>query len=173
MGMSLNFANSIMVIAMAWVSTKAAPFGTLIAQKRYLQLDALFFKALRHSTLVAGFGAIVIWSTTTYLYSTHNRYAEKLLSPLPFALLLIAAILNHLFASMATYLRAHKQEKLFQLSLSIAIAVLASNYFFARNIGALGMVAGYLAIIALLGLGCGSLIFNKYRRLWHSSEQNA
>jgi O-antigen/teichoic acid export membrane protein len=172
MGMSLSFANSIMVIAMAWVSTKASPFGTLIAQKRYVQLDALFFKALRHSALVAGFGAIVIWSTTTYLHSTHNRYAEKLLSPLPFALLLIAAILNHLFASMGTYLRAHKQEKLFQLSLAIAVTVLLSNYIFAKTSGALGMVAGYLVIIAFLGLGCGTLIFNKYRRLWHANERN-
>lgn len=172
MGMSLNFANSLMVIAMAWVSTKAAPFGTLIAQKQYLQLDALFFKALRHSTFVAGLGAIAIWSGTAYLHFTRNRYAEKLLSPLPFALLLIAAILNHLFASMATYLRAHKQEKLFQLSLSIAVAVLLSNYYFARTSGALGMVAGYLVIMVLLGLGCGTLIFKRYRRLWHDDEQN-
>lgn len=173
MGMSLSFANSLMVIAMAWVSTKAAPFGTLIAQKRFVQLDALFFRALWHSTFVAGLGAIVVWSAIAYLHSTHNRYAEKLLSPLPFGLLLIAAILNHLFASMGTYLRAHKQEKLFQLSLSIAVAVLLSNYFFARTSGALGMVAGYLVIIALMGLGCGTLIFNKYRRLWHPQEQNA
>jgi hypothetical protein len=136
-------------------------------------LDALFFRALRHSIFVAGLGAIAVWSATTYLYSTHNRYADKVLSPLPFALLLIAAIFNHLLASMGTYLRAHKQEKLFQLSLSIAIAVLLSNYFFAKTSGALGMVAGYLVIITLMGLGCGTLIFNKYRRLWHSNEQNA
>ncbi len=173
MGMSLSFANSLMVIAMAWVSTKNAPFGTLIAQKRYLQLDTIFFKALRQSTFVAGAGVIVIWSATTYLHWTHSRYAHKLLSPLPFALLLIAAIFNHLFAALATYLRAHKQEKLFQLSVLIAIAVLISNYFFAKTSGALGMTAGYFAIMALLGLGCGTLIFNKYRRLWHSSEQNA
>jgi hypothetical protein len=69
-------------------------------------------------------------------------------------------------------LRAHKQEKLFQLSLSIAIAVLVSNYFFARTSGALGMTAGYLIIIALMGVGGGTLIFNKYRRLWHSDEQS-
>ena len=172
MGMSLSFANSLMVVAMAWVSTKAAPFGMLIAQKQYLQLDALFFRALRHSTLVAGLGAVVIWSASTYLHLTHNRYAEKLLSPVPFAILLIASILNHLLASMGTYLRAHKQEKLFQLSLSIAVTVLLSNFLFARTSGALGMVAGYLVIIALLGLGCGSLLFNKYRRLWHASERN-
>jgi O-antigen/teichoic acid export membrane protein len=173
MGMSLSFANAVMVIAMAWVSTKNAPFGTLIAQKRYLQLDALFFRALRHSVFVAGLGIIVIWSAATYLYSAHNRYAEKLLSPVPFALLLIAALLNHVFASMAIYLRAHKQEKLFQLSLSIAVAVLISNYFFARISGALGMVAGYLVIIVVLGLGGGSLTFNKYRRLWHANQGNA
>lgn len=173
MGMSLSFANALMMIAMAWVSTKAAPFGTLIAQRQYLQLDTLFFKALRQSTFVAGIGVIVVWSGTTYLHSTHSRYAHKLLSPLPFALLLIAAVVNHLFAALATYLRAHKQEKLFQLSLSIAVAVLLSNYFFAKTSGALGMVAGYLAILSLLGLGCGTLIFNKYRRLWHSKEQNA
>lgn len=173
MGMSMSFANSIMVIAMAWVSTKAAPFGTLIAQKRYEQLDSLFFDALKQSTVVGVLGAIAIWSATAYLHAAHNPYANKVLSPLPFALLLGAAILNHVFASMATYLRAHKQEKLFQLSLAIAVAVLVSNYFFARTSGALGMVAGYLGIIALFGLAGGTLIFNKYRRLWHSNGQHA
>ncbi len=173
MGMSLSFANSLMVIAMSWVSTKAAPFGTLIAQRQYLRLDTLFFKALRQSTFVAGLGVILVWSATAYLYSTDSRYAHKLLSPLPFALLLVAAVFNHLFASIATYLRAHKQEKLFQLSFSIAIAVLISNYLFAKTSGALGMVAGYFVIMALMGLGCGTLIFNKYRRLWHSDEQSA
>jgi hypothetical protein len=171
MGMSLSFANSLMVIAMAWVSTKAAPFGTLIAQKRYPQLDKLFFQALRQSTLVAALGAIVIWSGTTYLHSTHSRYAQKLLSPAPFAVLLIAAIANHLFGSMGVYLRAHKQEKLFQLSVAIAVTVLLSNYFLAKTVGASGMVAGYLVIIAIFGLGFGSRIFVKYRKLWHLGDQ--
>lgn len=170
MGMSLSFANALMVIAMSWVSTKNAPFGTLIALKRYLQLDELFFRALRHSILVAALGSIIIWSATTYLHSTHNRYAGKLLNPLPFGLLLIAAVCNHVFASMAIYLRAHKQEKLFELSLSIAIVVLLSNYFFARISGALGMIAAYLMIMLILGLGGGTLIFNKYRSLWHADE---
>jgi hypothetical protein len=169
MGMSLSFANSLMVIAMSWVSTKAAPFGSLIAQKDYTQLDALFLKALRQSTLVAILVISVVWSATTYLHCTHSRFAHKLLNPLPFALLLIAAVINHIFAAMATYLRAHKQEKLFFLSLCIAIAVLISNYCFARTSGSFGMVAGYLVIMALLGLGCGTMMFAKYRKLWHAA----
>jgi hypothetical protein len=170
MGMSLSFANSLMVIAMAWVSTKAAPFGTLIARKRFRELDTTFFRSLRQSIGVAALGAVVIWSVTTYFHYTHNRYEHKLLSPLPFGLLLVAAIVNHMFASLGTYLRAHKQEKLFPISVSIAVSVLISNAFFARtSSGAIGMVVSYLLIMISLGLGWGYLVFNKYRKLWHAN----
>ena len=173
MGMSLSFANAIMLTAMAWVSTKAAPFGTLIAQKRYFDLDTLFFKALQQSVFLGVLGVAVVGSAATYLHYSHSRYAHKILDPLPFALLLIAGVLNHIFASLATYLRAHKQEKLFVLSFTMAFAVLLSNYFFAKTSGASGMVAGYLAIMAALGLGVGTSIFKKYRRLWHSDGPDA
>lgn len=169
MGMSLSIANSLMFFAMAWVSTKAAPFGMLIARKRYSELDGVFFKTVLQSTGVAIVGAAMLWSGAAYLNWTHNPYAHKMLDPLAFAFLLAAAIVNHLFASMGTYLRAHKQEVLFQLSLAIAIAVLFSNYVSARTVGALGMVIGYLVILSLLGLGVGSLRFIKYRALWHST----
>ena len=172
MGMSLSFANALMVTAMAWVSTKAAPFGTLIAQKRYEELDRLFFKALAQSCFLACLGGIVIWLGTTALHYSQSRYANKMLGPMAFAFLLMAAVLNHVFASLATYLRAHKQEKLFELSLSMAVCMVLSNYLFARTSGALGMVAGYFVIIAAFGVGGGTLIFKKYRSLWHDSEEN-
>jgi hypothetical protein len=168
MGMSLSFANAILAMAMAWVSTKAAPFGTLIAQKRYHELDRDFFKALRQSVLAAALGSSVIWSAVVYLDLRHNHYAAKLLSPLPFGLLLIAGMANHVFGAIGTYLRAHKQEKLFMVSLSIALLVLLSNYFFARTSGALGMISSYLVILTLLGVGGGAFTLNKYRRVWHS-----
>ena len=114
---------------------------------------------------------ILLGSAATYLHYIGSPYAQKILQPLPLALLLFAAVANHILAAIATYLRAHKQEKLFHLSLSIAVAVLLSNYLFARTSGALGMVAGYLVIITFLGLGGGILIFSKYRRLWHADEQ--
>lgn len=170
MGMSLNVANTLMFFAMAWVSTKAAPFGMLIAQKRYSELDGIFFRTVIQSTGVAIVGAALLWSAAAWLNAIHSPYAYKILSPFAFALLLAAAIVNHLFASIGTYLRAHKQEVLFQLSVAIAIAVLFSNYVSARTVGALGMVAGYLAILTVLGVGGGFLRFIKYRTLWHSTR---
>ena len=170
MGMSLSIANSLMFMAMSWVSTKAAPFGSLIAKKRYEELDGLFFRAVFQSTCIALVGVAILVSATAYLDWAHSPYAHKLLSPFPFALLMIAAIANHLFASMGIYLRAHKQEVLFQISVVIALAVLLSNYIFARTVGALGMVAGYLAIMLIFGLSGGYLRFLKYRALWHSGQ---
>jgi len=172
MGMSLSFANALMVTAMAWVSTKAAPFGALIAHKRFMELDRLFFRALLQSTFVAIAGAATIWFAAARLHAIHSPYSGKLLTPLPFALLLVAAIANHVFASMGTYLRAHKQEVLFQLSVAIAITVLISNYIFAKTVGSLGMVAAYLTIIAVLGLGFGTRKFQHYRRIWHAPDPN-
>jgi len=169
MGMSLSIANSLMFFAMAWVSTKAAPFGMLIARRRYSELDEVFFKAVLQSTGVALAGAATLWLGAAYLNWIHSPFAHKILSPLAFGLLLAAAIVNHLFASMGTYLRAHKQEVLFQLSVAIAVAVLLSNYFSARTVGALGMVAGYIVTLSVLGLGGGFLRFIKYRALWHST----
>ena len=56
MGMSLSLANAIQNIAVAWVSTKSAPFGTLIARKEYRRLDQTFFQALWQSSAVATAG---------------------------------------------------------------------------------------------------------------------
>jgi hypothetical protein len=170
MGMSLSIANSIMFIAMAWVSTKAAPFGSLIAKKRYAELDSHFFRAVIQSTCVAAIGVVIVWTAVAYLNWKQSPYALKVLGPVPLGLLLVAGIANHLLASMGTYLRAHKQEVLFQLSVAIALAVLLSNYFFAKTAGATGMVAGYLVIMLIIGVGGGVSRFVQYRKLWHSGE---
>jgi hypothetical protein len=170
MGMSLSFANSLLAVAMSWVSTKAAPFGTLIAQKRFQELDTLFFRALRQSTALCALGSLAVWLTTTSLYVNHVGFADKLLAPLPFGLLLVATVGNNIGGAGGTYLRAHKQEKLVVFSSSFALLVVISNYFFSRRSGALGMVAAYFVILVFFNLGVGSYLFNKYRRLWHTSE---
>ena len=169
MGMSLSFANSLLAVSMAWVSTKAAPFGTLIAQKRYGELDRIFFRALWQSTGLCVLGAFVVWVGTEWVNLLHAPFAKKLLSPLPLGLLLVAAVANQVVGAGSTYMRAHKQEKLFLLSLSTAVLVLGSNYYFAKSSGALGMVAGYLIILLGINIGVGSFVFAKYRRLWHSA----
>ncbi|WP_431243073.1 hypothetical protein ACQ9BO_26135 [Flavobacterium sp. P21] len=50
MGMTLTVLNSIFSLAFSWISTKVPVFSSLIAQKNYKDLDALFDKTLLQST---------------------------------------------------------------------------------------------------------------------------
>src|ERR1700686_3449201 len=123
MGMSLSLANAIQAIAVSWVSTKSAPFGTLIARKEYQRLDKTFFQALRQSFAVSLAGALVAWLGCIYLNLQHFSFAQRLLSPLPLGILLVYMIVTVTIAAEAYYLRAHKQEVLFINSLVGAVAV--------------------------------------------------
>ncbi len=96
------------------------------------------------------------------------RFAQRLLPPLPFALLLLTMCLNQAVASMALYLRAHKQEKFLVNSVLGGLLVAASTLTLGRWFGPTGMLAGFLAVTVVVGIGMGSWTFNKYRRLWHA-----
>jgi O-antigen/teichoic acid export membrane protein len=169
MGMSLSLANAIQAVAVSWVSTKSAPFGMLIARKEYRRLDATFFQALWQSSAVACAGALVGWLGCVYLHSRDIKFAQRLLDPLPLAILLLYMIVNVIIAAQAFYLRAHKQEVFFVNSLVGAVAVTVCTFIFGRRYGATGIVVS-TCILNCAGLVWATYKFRKYRRLWHALE---
>jgi O-antigen/teichoic acid export membrane protein len=169
MGMSLNISNAIAAIAIAWINTKAAPFGAMIARHEYAALDLLFFRSVGQSVSLAFLGAATVWTIVLMLGHHHVAFAQRVLPPLPFALLLISMIDNQLVSSWALYMRAHKQEKFLLLSVAGAVCLTLSTFFLGRPFGALGMTSGQLVIGVIVGLGCGSYTFSKWRRIWHEN----
>lgn len=168
MGMSLSLTNALATVAIAWINTKAAPFGALIARKRYSELDHLFFKAVWQSVTVCLTGAALLWSGVQVLRHFHSPLAERVLDPLSLAFLLSTAPINVITFAQATYLRAHKQEKFLLNSILGGILVGSSTYFFGKYYGALGVVAGSLTVGIVMGLPLGTYTFVKYRRIWHA-----
>jgi hypothetical protein len=167
MGMSLSIAGALTSVAIAWVNTKAAPFGTMIARKDYAQLDKAFFQALRQSVSVCAVGSLVVWLGAVYLHAAGLRFAERMLDPLSLGILLLATIINVIVFAEAVYLRAHKVEKFLSGSILGAMLVGSSTYWLGKRYGAMGMVSGYLAVGIVVGLGYNTFIFLKYRKLWH------
>ncbi len=168
MGMSLNIANALASIAIAWINTKAAPFGALIARREYDRLDELFFLSARQTMLLCVTGSVVVW-TSAFLMARHGvRFSHRLLAPLPFGLLLATMCLNQMVGAMALYLRAHKQEKFLFNSVLGGVCVAISTLTLGRWYGPLGMTAGQLTLTATIGLGLGVYTFRKYRKLWHA-----
>ena len=168
MGMSLSIANALASVAIAWINTKAAPFGTLIARREYGRLDELFFRSARQAVALCFTGSVVVWLGCVVLARSHVPFSQRLLPPLPFAFLLGSVVLNQVVASMALYLRAHKQEKFLVNSVVGAVCVALSSFLLGRRFGALGMTAGQFTITAVVGVGFGFYIFQRYRRIWHA-----
>jgi hypothetical protein len=168
MGMSLSLANAILNIAVSWVSTKSAPFGTLVARKEYQQLDRTFFRALWQSTIVSVAGAMTAWLGTIFLNLQNIHLAQRLLYPNSIALLMVYMITNVIIFSQAYYLRAHKQEVFLVNSVVGAITVTACTLIFGRIYGAKGIVVS-CCIGNIIGLAWATYKFQKYRRLWHTA----
>jgi hypothetical protein len=168
MGMSLSLANAILNIAVSWVSTKSAPFGTLVARKEYQQLDRTFFRALLQSTAVSVAGAMTAWMGTILLNVQNIHLAQRLLDPNSIAMLMVYMITNVIVFSQAYYLRAHKQEVFLVNSVVGAISVTACTLIFGSIYGAKGIVVS-CCIGNLIGLVWATYKFQKYRRLWHTA----
>ncbi|MGK5027408.1 hypothetical protein [Janthinobacterium sp. RB2R34] len=169
MGMSLSIGSAISSIAIAWINTKAPTFGNLIASKRYTELDTLFARILKQSMLVVvfgGLGAFILKYALTYFGS---NLADRMLPLLPFSLLMLVAIVNHVVFAEAIYLRSHKREPFMWLSLAIGISICISTFYFGKNYGVTSMMAAYL-LICTGGLIWGTLIFRSKRVQWHADS---
>lgn len=172
MGMTLNVCNTMSSVAVAWMNTKAAPFGRMIALRQFRKLDHEFRIALMQSTAAAVLGAIFVWFLDLYL--TDHRYpvAHRLLPLVPLAMLLYAMIGNLVVAGEALYLRAHKQEKFMVNSIVGALYIcpvaLWMGLSHAPHAGAWGIAAATAVGVTTIGLGYGTYTFLHWRSIWHA-----
>ncbi len=150
------------------MNTKAAPFGQLIALRRFPELDRRFRAALLQSASVNILGALVVLLGALTLAHLGHPLAGRLLAPLPLAFMLLGSVGNNVVSAEAMYLRAHKQEKFMLNSVVGALYTVPMVYLLGRSFGAAGIASGYLAGTLVIGLGFGTFTFQKYRRLWHA-----
>jgi len=169
MGMSTSICATLSSFSIAWMSTKASPFGQMIARREYQRLDQVFFRALFQSTSVAILCSILVLAAVVGLRAHHVLFALRLLPPAPLALLLSATILNIVVFAEALYLRAHKQEKFMMNSILGALVIAPTAVIFGRIYGAFGITLCYFLSSLFIGLGYGTFTFTKWRKIWHTN----
>jgi hypothetical protein len=167
MGMSATVMSTLTVTALAWVTTKAPQMGALVAKREFAELDATFFRAFKRSAVVVTLGGGAFWLFGWGLHVAGLRLAQRLLPPLPLALLVLSGIANQVFSSQAAYLRAHRQEPFVRVAATMAVLCSISAYVLGARWGATGMMAGFLTIMLFVGVGGGTAIFLAKRREWH------
>jgi O-antigen/teichoic acid export membrane protein len=178
MGMSMNVCGTLSSMAIAWMNTKAAPFGRMIALGDYVRLDRIFSRALLQSAAAATLACAAVWFAVRTLAVHHTRLhgvelAHRLLPPTPLALLFFGTVGNIIVFAEALYLRAHKQEKFMVNSILGAFYTVPIAFLLGRSAGphggAWGISAAYAVGTAIIGLGYGTYTFWKWRRIWHAA----
>jgi len=170
MGLSMSIVLQLSAMMLAWMTTKAAPFGSLIAKKDTPELDRLFFRALRQSiSLFAGGAALVFVGVlaTPYVLPKISRRIEDW--PI-FLLLLLTGLSSHIVQSEAIYLRAHKCEPFLVQSVVIALCTAGSVILLAKTSGALGVSLAYFVVLGVAGVISATVIFRTKRTQWAQAE---
>jgi hypothetical protein len=171
MGMTWSVVATIAAVSTAWVSTRAARFGVLIARREYKELDRMAVRSGMACVGVAAVGAVGIESLVLALHSIGSPLANRILAPLPTGLFLAGQVLMQASAVEAVYLRAHKREPFAALSATAALLVVGSSCYFGKTYGVVGAAASYCGVTLLFILPAGTAILMKCRRRWHECPQ--
>lgn len=170
MGMSLSVTSALSSIAIAWINTKASPFGTYVARRDFQTLDRIFFRTVFQSALLLAVAAVMLLLALFIASQRFPHLAARVL-PLPiFGVLLATALCNHVVFSEAIYLRAHKREPFLYLSIAVGILTACSTLISGKLWGAQGVSIGYFFTSGLFGLTFGTFIFISKRKEWHTSS---
>src|SRR6266568_7673169 len=170
MGLSMNVVTQMSAMMLAWMTTKAAPFGSLIAKNKIRELDSLFFRALRQSISLFAAGALLIMFGVLLAPYIMPRLSQRIEDWPIFLLLLLTALSSHVVQSEAIYLRAHKCEPFLIQSILIATSTAASVVIFAKISGALGVSLAYFAVLGVAGVVSATAIFLTKRSQWARVE---
>lgn len=175
MGMTLTVFITIQALALTWIYTKIPRFSGLIAQKKYAELDQIFFKAHRQSLgVTAGFlllalgGIAVLEWFNIHLLGTN--LTERFLPIQEMCILALGIFLFTMVFSWASYLRCHKQEPMLPQAITAGILCPVLALGLAYAYGSLGACIAY-GFVAILSAVMGKTIFEKKRKEWHQSDR--
>lgn len=166
MGMSLSITGYMTSLVLPWITTKATPFGRLIAQKEFRQLDRLFFRTLGQALAIFSLIAFAAGVGAALLTVVAPKLSSRLVSPQLFAVLLLAAGANCVVQSLATLLRSFKREPFLRQSLAVAAFTLVLARLTASRWGNTGVTLSYLAVTAGIALPSALTIFLRTRRCY-------
>lgn len=166
-GMTMQILSVIQNMGQAWTQTRVPQFGVMIARREYKDLDMRFYRTVLVSTGVVLAGGLAVLASVWVMQRTGFYLAERLLPPLPTAVLVLHAMVLQVSMCQSFYLRAHKREPLMVLSLVTGVVQGLLVWWWGSQYGAIGAAWAALASMALLGLPWETAIWFVARKRWH------
>ena len=171
MGMTLAALNGLQALTQSWINTKVPKLSGLIAQKKYKELDLLFYRTMKQM-LVIGTGILVSFVMVIFAIQYYNiaplgiDIGSRFLSIVPLSLMAWATFTMFPINCWATYLRCHKKEPLLLNSIVMGLLCCVSTVGLGNLFGLFGIVIGF-ACLRFVSLTWIYTIFKKKRYEWH------
>jgi O-antigen/teichoic acid export membrane protein len=109
----------------------------------------------------------VLFSLTALALHWQFAFVDRLLPLVPLAGFLVAGVLMNLSQAMSAYLRAHKQEPMFLMSICTSLLTGLLVWLLGRRFGANGAAWSYAAVL-VIGLVWQYRIWQRSRTSWHA-----
>jgi hypothetical protein len=163
LGMALTIFGSITAIGMSWVNARFPMMGACIARGERGELNSIFAavakRAVAFNALVCGLFLAVIGG----LQGLQLPWVHRLADWNVLCVLAALAVLNTAIFSMATYMRAHREEPMLTLSVVMGSAVgVATVWSVAHGVSV--MMLMYLLLNAVVSLPWTVTLWKTYAR---------
>ena len=164
MGMTWSLIN-VLGLASSWLHPKAPKFGMLVAQKKYPELDYLFWKLTKIVFFLTSLLGLSIYVLVYVLQNMNISLANRILPLTPLGFFLLAQCLAISSTTCSIYMRAHKKEPLMLLNVFGALLTILIIWLFSKYHSVTGLAVGYL-MVTLIIVSLIFLIWYRCRNKW-------
>ncbi|QSX32688.1 hypothetical protein JYB87_13130 [Shewanella avicenniae] len=162
LGMSMTVINMMITLSLAWITTKVPLWGKLISQKDknvFYHYRTVFIQSASFYLFLTAIATLSLF----FLDFLHIKQADRLLSPLFFAIMSLAMFANHIVACQATFIRAHKIEIYTTLSVLTAILLTIVLLTCCIYFSSFSMIISYFLVSWLFYALGSNFIFSKFK----------
>ncbi|MFM7058922.1 MAG: hypothetical protein ACKO2P_18585 [Planctomycetota bacterium] len=174
LGMTWTILTAFQSASLAWIETRRPVFGALIAERKFAELDRLFFRLTKLSMLVMTSAVtafcMAVWWMGTRDEWLFERLSGRMLPPGPAAMFSAAMVLIQFSLCTNLYVRAHKRDPFLVASIVSSLTVATLEVWLGNLYGSAGVAGGYLLGISLVQVPLWTMIWARTRLEWHRPE---
>ena len=167
LGVALSLVKSISSISSSWLDSKIPKINMCVARKDKSSLDRIFAKYSLTGYLFFCLGAIGLL-TAVYIINQYDVYAERMLDTYYVFLLILVEFATIKIGYLAKYLRAHKAEPFYMLSLLNGALVFFVVYTVLPIYKIEGLFYSLIIIYWLIILPLAFIIFKGFTKQYYS-----
>jgi hypothetical protein len=167
-GMTLNLISVVGAVSHSWMSTKAAPFGKLVASRQWEKLDTIFGKTLQQSMAAYILGCLMLLLVVAVLRHNGSPICERMLGFLPMTVFMLAQGFNQSISCFRTYVSAHMADPYYGLSILNGVIVALILLSMASRFSILNISIAYCIVMIFPFYFIARKILMRYRLIWHA-----